>query len=188
MSGGGHRRRALGGAGLSLLVTAAIFAAGCGDDGATADRPYRVKASTTMTAASPPITRPRFVARVNRLCRRAWVAVVDNFADYSSWQEGPLSRRFLYEKSVRDSLLAGIDFHIFDEIRAVGSPPGDERRIERIIGSMQLAVELGQIGRWRAHSAAQVAEQFAPYNRRARRYGLADCLVDEPHLRRLHTS
>ena len=173
--------------GAALLIVIAILGAGCGGDGGSAARPYRVVASTTMSAASPPISKQRFDARVNRLCRSAWVTVAENFTDYSSWQEGPLSRRYLYEKTVQSSLLASIDFHIFDKIRDVGSPPGEERDIERIIGPMQRVVELGQIGRWRAHSAAQVAERFDLFNHRARRYGLVDCLVDRPRLRPLRT-
>ena len=167
----------------ALLATITVVAAaGCG--GASDEGPYTPRASTTMRIASPPITRARFIAHMNGACRRAWKRIAENIADYGR-QYPKLRGRALYARSVRKPLLFDIDFHIFDEIRIVGSPPGDAQRIERFIGPMQRAVELGQLGRWRAYTPGQVAAHFTAYNRRARRYGLTDCLVDEQHVRRV---
>lgn len=54
-----------------------------------------------------------------------------------------------------------------------------------MIRPFQAAVELGQQKRWAAQSIDEVPPHFAEYNKRARRYGLHYCLVDEDHLRRL---
>ena len=80
---------------------------------------------------------------------------------------------------------AVIDFHIFDSIRILGAPQGEEREIEEIIGPMQSAVERGQKKLVPVSSVAQVSTLFGEYNRRARQYGLDDCLVDESHLKKL---
>jgi hypothetical protein len=172
-------------AALAGLAAAGLAAgAGCGENGSGADAGgYEVRASTTMTAATPQMTKAQFTRQVNQICREAWVTVRDNWAKYTSWQDEGEGKVQRFEDAVRSSLLAGIDFHIFDDIRNLGSPPGDEEQIEEVIGPFQAAVELGQQERWRARSADEIPSHFATYNRLARRYGLDDCLVDEPHLR-----
>lgn len=134
-----------------------------------------------MTTAS--ITKAEFVKRVNEICREAWVVVLDNWNDYTATQDRKLSEKKRFEEAVQLSLLAGIDFHIFDEIINLGAPRSEERAIEEMIGPFQAAVELGWKKRWRAHSVAEVTPHFQEYNQRARQYGLDDCLVDESHMR-----
>lgn len=165
-----------------MAMLAAALAQGCGGDG-SGEGGYTPEAAITMTAAKPPLSKEQFVGRTNRICRKAWRTVLENWADYTSWQDTEVSKRKRFEEAVRLSLLAGIDFHIFDNIRALGSPPGEEEAIEAIIRPFQVAVELGWKERWRAYSVADVVPHFATYNRRARTYGLDDCLVDAPHLR-----
>lgn len=169
----------------AAMVAIAALLAGCGGD--AGGNGYQVRASTTMTIADPPLTKPQFVARVNAICREAWRTVWDNWEVYTSAQEPQLGEKERFAEAVRLSLLAGIDFHIFDNILDLGAPPGEQRRIEAIVGPFQEAVELGWADRWRAYSVAEVPPQFSQYNRLARRYGLDDCLVDGAHLRRLES-
>jgi hypothetical protein len=172
-----------------LLVVAALvgtIVAGCGGDGGDASagdgsKAYDVEASTTMTTAS--ITKAQFVKRVNQICRQAWVVVLDNWDEYSATQDRKLSQRERFEEAVQLSLLAGIDFHIFDEIRQLGAPRGEEGTVEEMIGPFQAAVELGWKKRWTAHSVAEVTPHFKVYNQRAGQYGFDDCLVDESHIK-----
>ncbi|MGC1853261.1 MAG: hypothetical protein WA687_12565 [Solirubrobacterales bacterium] len=159
--------------------------AGCGDDGSDDRQAYVVQAGTTMTVASPPITKTQFVARINKICRKAWVTVTDNFAVYSETQDRDLSKSARLAEAIQLSLLAGIDFHIFDNFRILGAPTGQEDEIEAIIGPFQESVELGWINRPRLRSFPQVAEHFDEYNQRARQYDLDDCLVDQEHLSRI---
>jgi hypothetical protein len=144
---------------------------------------YTVQATTTATPTG--ISKAQFVTRADKFCHEAWVTILDNFAKYSSWQNPKWSRDKLFETSVHLSLLAGIDFHIFDNFYQLGAPANDAKEIEEMIGAMQLAVERG------AHqhfsSVADVIAQFEEYNRRAQRYdpGLAPCLVNEAHLHKI---
>jgi hypothetical protein len=185
---------------LSGLLVGAIFLltamaltiplTGCGGEGDdTRERPtidtYDPEASTTMTAAS--FTKAEFVRRMNKLCRQAWVTVTDNFAEYSGTQDRKLSEKERLAEGIEVSLLAGVDFHIFDTFRFQGSPPGDERLIEEMIGPFQAAVELGQKNIEHLDTFDEVADLFDRYNRRARKYGLVDCVVDEAHLQKLET-
>jgi hypothetical protein len=169
-----------------LVAVAAVATAlvlGCGGDDGDAsdgDQTYDPEASTTVSTAS--ITKAQFVKQVNKLCREAWVVVLDNWEVYTGTQDPKLNERKRFEEAVQLSLLAGVDFHIFDEIRQLGAPAGEERAIEEIIGPFQIAVELGWKNRWRAHSVVEIIPQFEDYNKRARRYGLDDCLVDETHI------
>lgn len=169
----------------AALVASAVIA-GCG--GAGGDKqPYKVQASTTVATASPRLTEAQFVSRANRLCREGWKTVVHNFVEYNGWQEGKAGKKATFAESVRLSLLAGIDFHIFDEIQRLGSAPGQEKQLEAIIGALQEAVELGQLKRWQAYSAAEVPPHFRKFNPRAQSYGLGDCLVSQARLRALES-
>jgi hypothetical protein len=161
-------------------MTVTAVAAGCGGSDSSNAQTYSVEASTVITTAS--IGKPQFVPRVNKICREAWVEILDNWAEYSSWQDPKESARKRFSEAVQLSLLAGIDFHIFDEILNLGAPKGEEREVEEIVGPMQIAVELGQKLRPSLYSVAEVSEHFDEYNQRAQRYGLDDCLVNEAHL------
>lgn len=172
---------------ITLILAVAIASAGCGGtDGANGDRPYTVDASTTMLVTD--ITKAQFVAYMNKVCRQAWITITDNFAKHRSWQDPTESEKDGFADAVRNSLMASIIFHIFDDIRVTGAPPGDARRIERIIGPFQEAAEKGQKEYWTAYSIDEVTVQFETYNRRAQQYGLSDCLVSNAHLRPIESA
>jgi hypothetical protein len=163
--------------------------AGCGGESSSGDElsshsdTYDVEADTTMTTAAN-LDQAEFLARTEEICRRAWKPILKNFAEYSSWQHRKMPERKRFVEAVQLTLLASIDFYIFDEIYNLGAPKGEERETEEIIGTMQSAVERGQKKLEPIASVAQIVNLFDEYNRRASRYGLSDeCLVDEPHLR-----
>jgi hypothetical protein len=169
---------------LSLSVGITLGLAACGGSSDVAGKTaYDAEADTTMTTSSPPLTKARFTQQINKRCRRVWIAILNNWAIYTRTQDAKLGEKARFAQAVQYSLLAGIDFHIFDGIYRLGAPPGDERTIERIIGPMQEAVELGWKGKWVASSAAQVAEHFRLFNERARQYGLDDCVATDSRLR-----
>jgi hypothetical protein len=136
-----------------------------------------------MTTAN--IDKAQFISRVNKICRQAWVIIVDNFAKYSDTQDPTLSEKARFAEGLHLSLLAGIDFHIFDNIYDLGAPPGEERETEKIIGALQSADERGRKNLVPLSSVTQVTELFDEYNQLARRYGLDDCLVDDTHVRKI---
>jgi hypothetical protein len=169
---------------LAPLLTAAIavaVSAGCGGD--SESQTYSVEAATTVTTA--PVAKAGYVSRINKMCREAWVVIYDNFAEYSSWQNSKLDETKRFSDSVRSSLIPGIVFHIFDEIHNLGAPPGEKREVEEMIGSMQSASERGEKKLAPVSSIAQVTDLYDEYNQRASRYGFANCLIDEAHLRKL---
>lgn len=171
---------------LAAAATSVFLVAACGGNGGSADADnssYTPEASTTMTVAKPALTKPQFVAQVNEICREAWVTILDNWDVYTGTQDQKLSERERFSEAVRLSLLAGMDFHIFDNILRLGSPPGEQEEIEEIIVPFQIAVELGWKERWQAYSVPEVVSQFETYNERAERYGLDDCLATEARLR-----
>lgn len=168
------------------MIALAAMVVGCGGDSEDAsaggEETFKVYASTTVTTAG--ISKAQFVPRVNKICREAWKIIVDNFHVYSSTQDPTLSKRERTREAIQLSLLAGLDFHIFDEIRILGAPRGEETTIEEMIGSFQASVEKGQQNPT-ADSLKQVPARFADYNQRAGQYGLNDCLVDPAHLGRI---
>jgi hypothetical protein len=178
-------RRPLAALAAGALALSLLLGGGCGGgesstSGATGEPAFTVEAITTVTTGSTPM-KAVFLARVNRICRRNWSEILENFAEYSSWQGKGLSEQQLFAKSVRDSYLAGVDFLIFDPIFRLGAPKGEEREVEDVIGAMQIAVEKGQ----RVVSVPttkKLEDLFADYNQAAREYGLVDCLVQAGHL------
>ncbi|HET8863447.1 MAG TPA: hypothetical protein VFM94_09380 [Solirubrobacterales bacterium] len=171
----------------AAIAVALVALAGCGGDGeggssGEEDQGFTVRASTTMTTGKLP--KAKFVRQVNKICRESWVTIRENFIDYSGWGDQGTDERKRIEPVIRLSLMAGIDFHIFDNIHFLGAPKGEERDIEEIIGPLQEAVERGQrLGP--LHSFAEVEELFSDYNRQASRYGLEDCLVDRSELNKI---
>ncbi len=162
---------------LIVLVLPIVLSSGCGgssDNNAS----YKVKADTTLTVAS--IGKPAFVNRVNKICRHGWHEVIGNFIQYSGWQSKNLSGDALFDKAYHLSLLAGLDFHIFDDIKYLGAPANQKGQAEKLLGTFQKAIELG--ARRDAHSIADVQDQFEDFNALAADYGVDDCLVDEAHL------
>lgn len=146
-----------------------------------------MQANTTVFPASPTIDKAQFVKRVNKICREGWVTIFDNWNVYSSTQDPTLSEKERFIDAARLSLMAGIEFHIFDEIFRLGGPTGEEREVEVMIGTLQSAIERAQKGLAPIDSVAQVTELFDDYNQLARQDGLDECLVDEARLQRLET-
>lgn len=176
-----------------VAVMAATAFLGCGGDsgagdGSATNENFRVVADTTMTTASPPLSKARFIAVTRRICRQGWTVVQDNFRKYLSWREPPETKRERFEKTVQLSLLAGVDFHIFDEIQRLGAASGEERKIEAIIGALQTSVEMGQQLHWRAHTLGEIPPHFRTYNRQAEEYGLSGCAVSMANLRPIEAS
>lgn len=128
------------------------------------------------------LAKAQFISRVNEVCRKAWGRIAHNFSEYSETQDPTLGKRARFAEAVQLSLLAGIDFDIFDSIYRLGAPPGEERQIEEIIGPMQSAVERGEKRLVPLSSVALVAKLFGDYDRRARQYGLTECIVNGARL------
>lgn len=166
-----------------MAALALLLITGCGGgvgNKTNSDKTYSVEASTTVTTAS--VAKAGYVRRVNRSCRKAWVEILDNFAETRRLQNPKMAARQRFAEAVQLTLITGIVFYIFDEIQQLGAPPGDEHEVEEMIGVMQSASERGQKRLAPISSVAQVIALYSDYNLQARDYGLVDCLVDEAHL------
>jgi hypothetical protein len=174
------------------LIAAAALAAilgGCGGSSSadaggqsTGEHTYSVESDTTLNTSS--ISKAHFVPRVNKVCRKGWPQIHSDFAEYSGWHKndgGSREKRFV--EAVQLSLLAGIDFHLFDRIHRLGAPLSEKAEVEAVIGALQSAVERGLKGLAPVGSRAQIAALFEEYDQRARQFGFDDCVVDMAHLR-----
>ncbi len=166
---------------LLAAICALVISEGCG--GTSNSSTYSVRADTTMTVGD--IDKAAFVEQANKICRQGWAIIVDNFHQYSGWQDHRETERVRFARSVQLSLMAGIDFHIFDLIYRSRAPHGEKEEIEAIIGAMQSAVERGEKRLVPIWSVDEVAALFGEYNQRARQYGLEDCVLDKRRLRQI---
>jgi hypothetical protein len=170
---------------VATISAATLVVGGCGGsgDGSTGSTGtgFDVQASTVMYVANPRISKAEFIRRVEGYCRKAWPSVRHSSRTYIHDEAQSGSRKERASEAIRNSLMGSIDFQIFDNIHILGTPPGEERAIEEIVGPMQEAVERGQrLGP--LYSIAEVTALFGKFNRQASRYGLRDCLVEESHL------
>jgi hypothetical protein len=108
------------------------------------------------------------------------VTIRHNLAVYKSTQDPQFSPQRRFRESIRLSLLPGIDFHIFDNIRSLGAPKGEESKVEDMIGALQGAVEIGERA-FPIRSPTDLWDLFDIFNPMARQYGLDDCLVNRAH-------
>jgi hypothetical protein len=164
-----------------------MCAASCGGDSAgdttSSHHQEVVRASTTVSTA-PSLTKAKFVAHVNSLCRRKWPFILHAFREYRGQvklvnPQASFRQRFI--EAIRLAYFASITFHIFDEVVRLGAPSGEKQAVEEMLGSMQEGVERGQRQK-PVTSQSQVEALFVDYNEKARRYGLDECLVTGSHL------
>jgi hypothetical protein len=167
---------------VALVAVVALVSAGCGghsNAAETGNRGFSVEADTTMTTGS--LSKGAFIAKINGLCERKWPLIDQNFVEYIGTLNPRWSQERRFANAVRLSFMAGVDFHIFDEIYNLGAPEGEEQNVEKVIGAMQEAVERGQ-RQVRVISPVELQALFGRYNELARRYGLDECLVSGMHL------
>jgi hypothetical protein len=190
--GRGPRRLARLGAALAIAGSLAAIAAGCGAGAASPNggdssagaigQTSAQKAEVTTPATS--MTKTRYVAWLNHVCRRSWPAILHNATEYWRQQKPNLSRKARFEQTVRFSYMAGFDYYVFSKVNAWG-PPGEHRHGgKRMINAMKKAVEDGLHRVW-IGSPKELAAVFADYNRIARQYGVDRCLVAGAHVPRL---
>lgn len=171
---------------VAALAVAALIA-GCGAGGqdpntttgstAPSSRPYG------LLYVNPGLTKQKFVAHVNGLCRRKW-RFIQNAVRQTSVLTGAArpqtSKLQRYTAGVQQSYFASIGFHIYTEVQHLGAPPGEKQTVEDVLKAMLDGMRRGEatpIAR-----PAQVRAVFSDYNRLAHRYGLDECLVAGAHL------
>jgi hypothetical protein len=173
---------------VAVVAAIAVAAVGCGgsaggDSSAHDGHEFSVEGNTTATISAS-LTKAKFVAHVNSLCKRKWPFILHAFREYRGdlgTSEPRLSNTQRFVKATRLAYFASIGFHIFDEAHRLGAAPGQKRAVEEVLGSMKEGIERGQRQR-PVTSRAQVKALFAEYNRLAHRYGLDECLVTGRHL------
>lgn len=172
---------------VAAIVALAVLAVGCGgtDDSATGSegREFQVTGADTTVTPVNSLTKAKFLAHVNDLCKRKWPFILNaarQTANFTRQLHPETSEMEQYRRGVRISYYPAIDYHLYDEIQRLGGPPGETQTIEEVLGSMQEAVERGQ--RIVTSSPAQVEKLFAVYNQIARDYGLNECLFTGAHL------
>lgn len=173
----------------AIAIVAALLAAIAVGCGGASNNPAGNSAGESVVGVSSifavkSLTKPEFVAHANDICRRRWRFVQNSVRETRVlWgkQHPRVSTQDNYVRSVRLSYFAAINFLIFNEIRRYGSPPGQEQAIGEVIGAIHEASLRGERGE-PLTSVAELEELFAGYNRKARDYGLDECLATGSHL------
>jgi hypothetical protein len=171
-----------------VLLAAFAGLVGCGggaaDPTVAGEEPYPlVRAARQMPAADPPLSKTRFVARVNRLCREAWPAIRRNLAAYRSSQNPRFSPQRRFRQAVGQSLVPEVKSRIFDPIMALGAPREGRPALEEVMRWLGEAIEIGQgaHGGFPITSPVVVWDLFDVYDPLAHRYGLGECPVNAAH-------
>jgi len=167
-----------------MLALLAVGAVGCGgSDGqitvVSAGKPrqiYDVKAVTTVTSGG--LSREEFFDRADNMCRNRQTLVNNRVEGVREGATAGANQRQLLEEVMQSTVLPGIQF-VFDDLRVMGSPEGDERQLEEAVGAFQFGVETGQSRV--VSSAHEFARLFRDFNRFARAYGLDQCTIEQSH-------
>jgi hypothetical protein len=158
---------------------------GCGDS-TSGDEGGEPSAKPRVTVAPGSLTKPKFLAHVNEVCRRKWRFIMNAVKQTRVLWEKQYPRvddRENYTRAVRLSFFSSLNFLIFDWVHRLGAPPGEKRTLEELLGAMQEATDRGSRGP-RLTTVSQVKALFISYNEEARRFGLDQCLVSGAHLPR----
>jgi hypothetical protein len=154
-----------------MVLIVAIFALGCGGT----DRQERTtRAATTVSTGK--LDKAHYLARVNNYCRHSWEDILARYAAFSAEHGSRTLTASAFADASKSFLLPGIQFQ-FDEMRMFGGPEGYEEQVEKVAGTMQLAIERGETQR--ITSPVQLAALFGPYNRLAYQFGFNNCIVRE---------
>jgi hypothetical protein len=155
---------------LAAALAAAAIAAACascgaaaggdGGDSATTDPTPNWKHPNGLVYVTPGLTKARFMAHLNRHCRRNWPVIQ---ADPSSY-------------------FASLGFYLYGEIQSFGTAPGERGTVEHLLIAMKNGMREGE--RVGTDDPTEVEAAFADYNQTARRLGLRECLVAGAHLPR----
>ncbi len=164
---------------VATAIAVTTSAGGCGAEDESAPGSSATTLSSTPVRAAPGLTKHEFLAHVNDLCQRKWHFILHAFREYRGdlgSTEPALSNRQRYAKAARLAYLPSLNFHIFDHVRSLGAPPGEEVEVEEVITKMQYAIRRGGQMQPATHRA-QFETLFADYNHAAGAYGLDECLA-----------
>jgi hypothetical protein len=151
-----------------MLLTGAMLvvlsAAGCGGGG-----------GDTTGEASSSLTKAAFLKKGNAICAKGNEKVEAGFESFSKQHHLSQSREpsdAVQEEAAEEVLIPAITAQL-EEIRALGTPKGDEGELEEILVGAEEAVEEGEEDP--ATLLGNEPGKFTEVNKMARRYGLTVC-------------
>jgi len=148
------------------VLALALLAAGCGGGNDGGD----------STAS---LSKAQFVKQGNAICRKGNAELeseFEEFAEEHNLQENKKPSEAAFEEAAETILIPGITNQV-EEIRALGTPEGDEGEIDEILTGAEEAVEEGEEDP--ASFGEGESPQFKKVNKQAREYGLTVCGEEE---------
>jgi hypothetical protein len=172
------------------VLSAASLAIGCGDEGngggsagqeasgadsANSDSAPTDSGSTSSdlgqeTTEVKPIAKAKFTQQANEICQATVKKILNGAlpvvgkAEKESKAAGEAA-----ETKVVSTIMAPALQEEAEEIRALGTPPGEEQQIEAILTAIQKLAEIGE------QNPEKIAQSFASPSNLAERYGLSAC-------------
>jgi hypothetical protein len=147
---------------LAALVAVALVAAGCGSDD-----------STTDSTAS--LTKAEFVKQGNAVCTQGNKEIEEGFEEFTkenNLKQNKEPSEAQFEEISEEVLVPGIEKQI-DDLRALGTPEGDEGEVDQILTSAEEALE--EVEEDPSLLSEEGGGAFAKVNKEATAYGLTVC-------------
>ncbi len=123
------------------------------------------------TSSALTVDKREFLRRGNAICERQKRGLKEEMASYERLHVG--ERPGSYASPIHFFFLPAIEVEI-SQLRELDAPPGEERRIERMLSMQQRALD-NVAAHWRIRSVELAERRFAKPGRLLRAYGLSSC-------------
>jgi len=152
--------------GLLIVIIAVVNGIGCGTGSGTSS-------SNLQTSA---LTKAQFVKRANAICTEGLEQIPLDLSTYLGKHASDPGRSegVVEAEAVKKTVLPKVKTKM-EEIRALGSPSGDEEQVEAFLTSMQEAVESLESRKRLRSLAEDLGQAFVQESNLAREYGVSSC-------------
>jgi hypothetical protein len=147
---------------LAGLVVLALVVAGCGS-------------SSDDTSSTASLSKAEFVKQGNAICTKGNEQIESEFEEFSkerNLSETKAPPKAVQEEGAEEILIPAINQQV-EEIKALGTPEGDEAEVEEIFTTVEEAIEEGEEDPTSLFGSGP--GKFKEANKLAREYGLTVC-------------
>lgn len=160
---------------LGMVIAAAALVAGCGGGGDNSSTSGNSTSGNSSSASGgSTITKAVFIQKASAICEEERSKITKEFETYFQRHQGSgKSEEELLADLVKEVLIPSIQNDI-DRLRKLGTPAGEESRVNAFLNAQQRAVD--EMSKVKTLSQGPAGEKYLePASRLAKAYGIRLC-------------